>query len=258
MDYVQHSACTDFIIHSTCTSTGQAFRFTISGDFSQIYGHKDAGKDLMITANDSDVRPRITLFGDSNIHLDTANSIIFRDTGTSFLQLYEDGTDDVIEGLTAGNDLKIVGVEGIHNYFKAGEEFKLFDGAVEALRVTYAAATTTIAGSNIALDDLRLEANSINTYPHIVLTGSDNILYRTNTGRAHIFYEGASSFLSLYEDGTDDVIEGKTTNNDLYLLPDGTGVVKFGAYNAKGAETFDGFIPIKDAAGNDRKLMTCN
>ena len=105
VDYIRHSACTDFTIYSTCPLTGQAFRFTTSGDISMIYGHEDSGKDLMITANDSDTRPRITLFGNSNIHLDTADSIIFRDTGTSFLQVYEDGTDDVIEGLTAGNDL---------------------------------------------------------------------------------------------------------------------------------------------------------
>ena len=145
--YIQHSACTDFTIYETCPGTGQAFRFSISGDFSQIIGHEDAGKDMVIYANDSDVRSRIFLFGDGSIQLDTASSIIFK------------------------------------------------------------------------LDN--------------------------------------SEFLNFDVDGTDNIVESVPDDDNLYLKTNGTGVVKFGTYSAKGAEAFDGFIPILDAAGNARKLMTC-
>ena len=207
--YIQHSACTDFTIYDTCPDTTQAFRFTTSGDFSILYGHEDAGKDMAIYANDSDTYPRIFLFGDSNIHIDSGDDIIFKTEGT------------------------------------------------EMARMSYAANVTTIEGGGVVGDDLLLKCNSTNTYPKIVLQGATDALYYTSNGFGHNFYEGGSIFLSLYYDGTNDVVEGKKDNNDLYLKPAGTGVVKFGTYNAKGAEAFDGFIPIKDAAGNNRKLMTC-
>ena len=43
-------------------------------------------------------------------------------------------------------------------------------------------------------------------------------------------------------------------NLDVVLTPAGTGVVKFGSYTALGAEALAGYITIKDAAGNTRKL----
>lgn len=57
--------------------------------------------------------------------------------------------------------------------------------------------------------------------------------------------------------GDDDFVigVGPGGNGDLFLNPDG--LVKFGTYAAKGAEAFAGFITIKDAAGNSRKVMVC-
>lgn len=37
-----------------------------------------------------------------------------------------------------------------------------------------------------------------------------------------------------------------------------TGTIQFGTHSAKGAEAFSGFIIVKDAAGNDRKVMVCS
>ena len=47
---------------------------------------------------------------------------------------------------------------------------------------------------------------------------------------------------------------GTDTNVDLRLLSQGTGVLRFGTHAAIVAETLTGFITIKDAAGNSRKL----
>lgn len=44
------------------------------------------------------------------------------------------------------------------------------------------------------------------------------------------------------------------TNVDIAFTPKGTGVLRFGTHSALGAETVTGFITIKDAAGNSRKL----
>jgi hypothetical protein len=47
-----------------------------------------------------------------------------------------------------------------------------------------------------------------------------------------------------------------TSAGDL-LLSSAGGSVCFGTYSAKGAEAFAGYITIKDAAGNSRKVMVC-
>ena len=56
--------------------------------------------------------------------------------------------------------------------------------------------------------------------------------------------------LRIRHDGTDGEID--TLAGDLFLNP--TGSVKFGTHAAIGAETVTGYITVKDAAGNSRKL----
>ena len=50
------------------------------------------------------------------------------------------------------------------------------------------------------------------------------------------------------------VARGSDADLDLSLTPKGVGNVRFGTHGAIGAETVSGFITIKDAAGNARKL----
>lgn len=50
------------------------------------------------------------------------------------------------------------------------------------------------------------------------------------------------------------VARGADTNIDLFLVPKGTGLVRYGTHSAIGAETVTGFIEIKDAGGTTRKL----
>jgi hypothetical protein len=52
------------------------------------------------------------------------------------------------------------------------------------------------------------------------------------------------------------IANGSDTNIDLGLLTTGTGVVRFGVHTGGGDTTSNGYITIKDAAGNTRKLMT--
>ena len=49
---------------------------------------------------------------------------------------------------------------------------------------------------------------------------------------------------------------GSDTNIDVSLFPKGTGLVRYGTYTSTGDVACNGYIEIKDAAGNVRKLMT--
>jgi hypothetical protein len=49
-------------------------------------------------------------------------------------------------------------------------------------------------------------------------------------------------------------VAGDDTDVDLALTPKGSGVLKFGTHSGLAAETVSGYITIKDAAGNTRKL----
>jgi len=141
--------------------------------------------------------------------------------------------------------------------FGTGDDYEIYFNSANFL-INYTGSTlTTICLGDTSGDDGCIRANKVNAYPQITLYGGADIYYSCNNGFKHIFRESAVIFLSLYEDGTDDIIEGGTTNNDLYLKPDGSGVVKFGSYSGKGAEVFAGFITIKDSGGNSRKVMVC-
>jgi hypothetical protein len=316
--YIKHSAASIFTIYDDEDSSNQIFKFTYSGTISQMFGGADSGDDLYISANDSNSYPRISLFGDSDIWLNSADDIFFKQTGTqmakisyaanvttfegggivaddlllkgnsvndysailiegtanihyyctntfahlfyegnaNFLSLYEDGTNDVIEGKITGNDLKLLAVEGIHNYFKAGEEFKLFDGTTEALKVTYAANVTTIEGGAVSGDDLILKGSSANDYSKIVIAGNSNMeFYVPDGGGIFKFYDGADWCGFMQDDVPNtSFVLGTQSNKDLWFKPNGTGLVRFGTYAAITTETLAGFITMNDDGGVSRKV----
>lgn len=61
---------------------------------------------------------------------------------------------------------------------------------------------------------------------------------------------GGTAYVTLGVDA-----DSTDTNVDLRLLTKGTGVLRFGTY-ATGTGAATGYITIKDAAGNARKLAT--
>lgn len=81
------------------------------------------------------------------------------------------------------------------------------------------------------------------------------------TSRLYGTYTDGSNYtrLSLAATSTTMTIACETAgtgadNIDLTLTPAGTGVVQFGTHSALAAETVTGYITIKDAAGNSRKI----
>ena len=93
IEYVKHSACTDFTIHSTCTSTGQAFRFTQAGTISKSYGGANTGDDRQWIVNDTDTYPYIEGLGGSHLKFYTGNDIYFYDNAVEEFRFYDNSVD---------------------------------------------------------------------------------------------------------------------------------------------------------------------
>jgi len=156
IDYVKHSACTDFTIHSTCTSTGQAFRFTHDGDgTSTMYGGTNAGDNLYIHTNDADTYPWLGMIGGEGITLFTSSneSIAFREQLDIMFEMKLNGViSELYGGDSTGDDMQIIAnssdtypyikLEGdsdislyssddIYFYDDADEEFRFYDNSID-------------------------------------------------------------------------------------------------------------------------------
>jgi len=122
------------------------------------------------------------------------------------------------------------------------------------LKITNAKAVNTISLEGLEATGKGLEfyANGTDMIYHRI---AEDSIYSCGGGGNHYFRQNNVNFLNLTESGTDEVIQGLTTNNDIAIVPNGAGVLKFGAYNAGVAGDSTGYITIKDGAGNTRKLM---
>jgi len=89
IDYIQHSACTDFTIYSSCTTGDQAFNFTCLGTLSTMTGGNDTGDDLKITANDYDDCSFIELYGDAGVTIGIEQTSVFEISTCSDETLFE-------------------------------------------------------------------------------------------------------------------------------------------------------------------------
>lgn len=49
-------------------------------------------------------------------------------------------------------------------------------------------------------------------------------------------------------------LENDVLNGDVTLIPNGTGRIRFGTHAGIGLEALTGFVTIKDALGNSRKV----
>lgn len=78
-------------------------------------------------------------------------------------------------------------------------------------------------------------------------------VYRTWTDASNYERQSLQSGSGYFEWAAETAGTG-TDNIDLRLTPAGTGLVMFGTHSAIAAETVTGYITVKDAAGNTRKL----
>ena len=134
--------------------------------------------------------------------------------------------------------------------------------------------------SNIAsaVNYVQVTGAATNNSPRISSQGSDSLISLgiSAKGAGDIFFQnsGNASTGFIIRQGTGTVVnylqvassatgnapvlssQGSDTNIDLALTPKGTGLIRFGTYVSNAATTFslDGYIELKDAAGNIRKL----
>ena len=125
---------------------------------------------------------------------------------------------------------------------------------------------STLCAGAVSVDNLVLRANSEDVYPYIQMAGSGNLdiraysdIYFTeqDTQMAKFSYAANRSTIAGGNANGDDltiVCNTADTNGEIFL-DTGTDVVKFGTYTEGAATDSTGYITIKDAAGNSRKLM---
>ena len=127
------------------------------------------------------------------------------------------------------------------------------------LFVRKAAATqTNVYGNTETLHSLYIYANQVDDAPRIALIPNyayEILCNMENAGAKFRINTGADGVLTIGISGTDTVFDTIANNKNIFLQPHGTGNVKFGTYAAAIATESTGYITIKDAAGNSRKLM---
>lgn len=109
-------------------------------------------------------------------------------------------------------------------------------------------------GGETTGDDLKVYANSADSYPYFDLTGNADFVVATKNYM--YFNKNGTYFFQFDVSGGDSIIDSQANNQNIFLRPDGTGKVKFGSHTATGDVACNGNIQILDAAGNTRKLMT--
>jgi hypothetical protein len=264
------------------------------GNDNTIEGDDTTAKNLILKATSADVYPIIELLGNTDIHFHktAGRAMIFYDAATQAQKFtYAAHVSTIEGGSVAGDDIILKGnsndaypkilLEGdsnIKQYFKAGSAFYLYDSTVQAFKQSYAANVSTIEGGHITGDNLVLKANDTDAYPYLKLFGNDDI-YIYNKSNAVTKITFSSKGFVLSRSGTTSLLQGfgdsgdilqlkandadatpyikETGNAGIELVVTAGSYVQFGVYSAKGAEAFDGFITIKDQAGNLRKVMTC-
>ena len=107
---------------------------------------------------------------------------------------------------------------------------------------------------------LMLMCNSTDEYPQIYLSASGWLTLQTENvanGVVDVYKDGAPAIhiIRFATSGSDSQLQVNETDHSLALIPNGAGLVKFGAYTAGAATDSTGYITISGALGNNRKLI---
>jgi hypothetical protein len=108
----------------------------------------------------------------------------------------------------------------------------------------------------VTTDDLTIYPNPVDSQASIVLNGASHLELHPASGGHVKFYSGTTEIARVYYSPDDMILEGVIANKNIYLKPNGTGLVKFGTRTATGDVACNGHLDILDAAGNTVKLMT--
>jgi hypothetical protein len=136
--------------------------------------------------------------------------------------------------------------------FDAATTYTFKIAATTKLTITSGTGITTITGGTAAGDDVTIRANASDSYPKISFNGGTTLdLYGTTGINVCIGSNNCGQFNLA---GSDFQVKSISTNYNIALVPNGTGVVKFGTYTGTPV-TCTGYISIQDSGGTVRRLM---
>lgn len=104
---------------------------------------------------------------------------------------------------------------------------------------------------------IQLKSTDVASYPAIDLQDAGSIVLRALTGSGKVYVSlGAGHALAFYVNSGDGCIDSVTADQNIFLKPNGSGLVKFGTKTGTGDTATDGYISILDSAGGAVKLAT--
>lgn len=189
---------------------------------------------------------------------------IFKTNGVRAWSLsYSSNVSILTGGNAAGDDLKLAansqdvypylqlpGADSVQLRLTSTKSLLLYAETSIGLVLTPSTTASIIQGPPSTTNTLTLAANQTDAYPKILLTGNGSLaLY---AGTTIDLYDGAVNY-GQFDYSTDFQIKSMQTNQNIALVPNGTGKVKFGAYTGT-VKSIIGYIDILDSGGTARRL----
>ena len=212
--------------------------FTFGGNAADLYlwGGGGTGFTTHLYANATDTYPKIDLIGNSAIRYYSHNDHYFYADAVNQMKITGSADCNILGPSGTGADLiltcnqtdsypkiRLYGDSDTIISLKSGSGFYLYDAAVQALKVNFAAPVSTIYGGATSADVLKLQANTSNTYPYVKLTGAGGIGAYLQTANAFTVYDATDSAIKMMGSGTNGYIYGPAaTGKTLYLYANAT------------------------------------
>jgi hypothetical protein len=156
--------------------------------------------------------------------------------------------------------MELFGNAGITEYLKAGSDFKIFDATNEIMKIDRQAGETYIYGPATASGTLWIVDNSVDAlWSKCLIQMSDGVFIfnHKNGGRFRLWSHGSNEYFDIHYTSAIPTIETIIADNDIYLKTNGLGRARFGTVVGTGDVACNGYLEIKDSAGNTVKLMKC-
>lgn len=191
----------------------QMLKLSFDGTDSLIQGPHATGRDLQIKPNSTDAFPLLLLEGLSDITLDSYADVYFKEQGTQVFKFSLSGDDSVIDGNSAALKNIRINANDTDAYpyvFLEGAGAILLDThadiyfneqELQVFKMALDGVWSYLYGGDDAGDEMRIVANSSDTYPRIDLLGAGNIVLNSHADIE--FQEQNVEFFKFYDDAID-------------------------------------------------------
>lgn len=195
---------------------------------------------------------------------DESPNYIFKSAGTRAFSLnYGSNVSTFNGGNVTGDNLKLAanssdvypylqlpGADSVQLRVTSTKSLLLYSETSIGFVFTPSATASVLKGPPSTTNTLQILANQTDAYPYVLMTGLGAIaLY---AGTTIDLYDDAVNY-GQFAYSTDFQIKSMQTNQNIALLPNGTGKVKFGTYTA-GVKTNIGYIDVLDSGGTARRI----